>query len=101
MVLEAAERLANSRRNAWLLQIGSAASAALLAILLTVLAGREPETPAPLFAQQFQPQPHFGPATAALPVKADIALKPAHRSARKTAAARLTRLTRAHRQAGN
>ena len=49
---DVAERLANPNRHARLLQIGAATSALSLAILLTVLAGREHRTPAPVFAQQ-------------------------------------------------
>ncbi len=49
---DVADRLANPNRHARLLQIGAATSALSLAILLTVLAGRDYRTPTPSSAQQ-------------------------------------------------
>ena len=98
MVHEAAQRLTNTRRNAWLLQTGSATSAVFLAVLLTILAGREPEGETPLFAQQLQPLPLSTPTRTTSAVKTDLDLKPARNPRRNAGAAiRPTRLTSARR----
>ena len=49
---DVAEKLANPNRHTRLLQIGAATSAFSLAIILTVLAGRDHRTPTPVFARQ-------------------------------------------------